>query len=221
MEEPRPVARSNARYSAPSGREKLPFDSTGYVSQQLRLSQKADDKNVEEIFGVGPEDFISVFADLLEAIVENGDLTQRQDMTVFHNAVPPAISIHNYLQRILKFTLCSSVCYLISMVYLDRIVKLNPSFTISSKSIHRLILTSVMTAAKFFDEKFINNAYFAKVGGVTIAEMNNLEKEFLNMIGFSLHVSPSVFAQYRKELFFDAQMDQQLMHMSMEEIEHH
>lgn len=58
-----------------------------------------------------------------------------------------------------------------------------------------------MTAAKFFDEKFSNNAYFAKVGGVSTIEMNSLEMEFLSMIQYQLHIYPSIYEQYRDELF--------------------
>jgi len=34
---------------------------------------------------------------------------------------------------------------------------------------------SVMLAAKFFDDQYFNNAYYAKVGGVPANEMNTLE----------------------------------------------
>jgi hypothetical protein len=89
------------------------------------------------------------------------------------------------------------------MVYIDRIAQNNPTFIISSKSIHRLILTSIMVAAKFFDERFSNNAYFAKVGGISTDEMNLLEREFLTMIQYQLHIHPSVFHKYKNELFDD------------------
>lgn len=34
---------------------------------------------------------------------------------------------------------------------------------ICSRSVHRLLITSVLLAAKFLDDKFFNNAYYAKV----------------------------------------------------------
>jgi hypothetical protein len=37
------------------------------------------------------------------------------------------------------------------------------------------MINSVMLAAKFFDDQYFNNAYYAKVGGVPCNEMNLLE----------------------------------------------
>jgi hypothetical protein len=55
-------------------------------------------------------------------------------------------------------------------------------------------------AAKFFDDAYYNNAYYAKVGGVLVSEMNGLEVDFLFRINFSLHVTPDIFGKYRAEL---------------------
>ena len=57
-----------------------------------------------------------------------------------------------------------------------------------------------MLAAKFFDDYFYNNAFYAKLGGVASAEMNSLELEFLQLLNFSLFVSPEVYVKYHSEL---------------------
>lgn len=41
-----------------------------------------------------------------------------------------------------------------------------------------------------------NNAYFARVGGVDVAEMNGLELELLFALRFRLNVTPDTFARY-------------------------
>lgn len=61
-----------------------------------------------------------------------------------------------------------------------------------------------MLAAKFIDDAFFNNAYYAKVGGVTTAELNRLEMEFLFGIDFRLYVSLSTFGKYCSELMNEA-----------------
>jgi hypothetical protein len=58
----------------------------------------------------------------------------------------------------------------------------------------------MLLAAKFFDDAYYNNAYYAKVGGVLLSEMNGLEVDFLFRINFSLHVASDVFSKYRAEL---------------------
>lgn len=81
-----------------------------------------------------------------------------------------------------------------------------------------------MLAAKFFDDQYFNNAYYAKVwapivikghlhspvhnyaycsiqvGGVPCDEMNALEMEFLFSINFSLHVNTDTYCRYFAEL---------------------
>jgi hypothetical protein len=41
-----------------------------------------------------------------------------------------------------------------------------------------------------------NNAYFARVGGVEVSEMNGLELELLFALRFRLNVTPDTFARY-------------------------
>lgn len=67
-------------------------------------------------------------------------------------------------------------------------------------NVHRVIITSILLAAKFFDDAYYNNAYYAKVGGVLVNELNGLEVDFLFRINFSLHVPPDTFEKYKAEL---------------------
>lgn len=44
--------------------------------------------------------------------------------------------------------------------------------------------------------RFFNNAYYARVGGVSTAELNKLEMKFLFSLDFQLHVSVDTFGKY-------------------------
>ncbi len=114
-----------------------------------------------------------------------------------HDARParhpfPVRSIHKYAS-------CSAECFILALVYIDRLIQGN-NLTLTSLNVHRVIITSVMLGAKFFDDQYFNNAYYAKVGGVPCPEMNSLELEFLFSINFSLQVSGEVYNRYRGEL---------------------
>lgn len=39
-----------------------------------------------------------------------------------------------------------------------------------------------MIAIKFYDDEYYKNEYYAKIGGITVKEMSELEKEFLDLI---------------------------------------
>ncbi|KAF9296589.1 hypothetical protein BGZ88_012335 [Linnemannia elongata] len=61
-------------------------------------------------------------------------------------------------------------------------------FRINSFNIHRLLITSLMIAAKFTSDLFYSNARYAKVGGLSLPELNQLELEFLFTSKFELNV---------------------------------
>ncbi|MES1907597.1 MAG: hypothetical protein MHM6MM_000685 [Cercozoa sp. M6MM] len=121
-------------------------------------------------------------------------------VTKFHALRPPSISIGDYLERIARYSCCSGECFVLSLIFVDRIIQTNQYFLVNSLNVHRLLITAVMLSAKFFDDQYFNNAFYGKVGGVPCREVNALEIEFLFMINFNLDVSPEQYQQYYHEL---------------------
>ena len=114
--------------------------------------------------------------------------------SAFRALEPPPITIHGYMERIVTHAKCSDECFVCALIYIDRIIQTRPTFVISSFNIHRLLITSVMLSAKFMDDIYYNNAYYAKVGGVPTDEINGMELEFLFLVNFTLFVQPNVFS---------------------------
>lgn len=119
-----------------------------------------------------------------------------QKTTRFHSTYVPGICIGEYLKRLQKYFVCSDECFVLALVYIDRISKLNPSLQICALTMHRLLFTAVMTAAKFHDDDFYSNKYYAKVGGMSLKEANLLESIFLRMLGWSVCVSAQEYQLY-------------------------
>eukprot|EP00298_Acanthocystis_sp_HF-20_P002237 c12681_g1_i1.p1 GENE.c12681_g1_i1~~c12681_g1_i1.p1 ORF type:complete len:185 (-),score=32.75 c12681_g1_i1:41-595(-) len=145
---------------------------------------------------------VKVLGCVLEQVVNRNDKipVQPEHMTIFHAYKPPAISAQDYLTRVNKYVNCSNECYVMALIYLDRLIQLNPNFMISSMNVHRLLITSIMLAAKFFDDVYYNNNFYARVGGVPLTELNALEIEFLFLVNFSLHIETDEYEKYRKQL---------------------
>ena len=57
-----------------------------------------------------------------------------------------------------------------------------------------------MVAAKFFDDQFYFNPFFATVGGLKRLEINALEVEFLFLLEFNLFVSREEYERYYNTL---------------------
>uniref|UniRef100_A0A0E0JUY7 Cyclin n=1 Tax=Oryza punctata TaxID=4537 RepID=A0A0E0JUY7_ORYPU len=161
---------------------------------------------------------VAVLAGLLERAAARGDADARGGSTAaaaattaFRGRTRPEISVRRYAERIYRYAGCSPACFVVARVYLDRLSgrpeeeeeegESSPSpaaaaVCVDSYSVHRLLITSVMVAAKFMDDIHYNNAYFARVGGVEVAEMNGLELELLFALRFRLNVTPATFATY-------------------------
>uniref|UniRef100_A0A6S8G1D8 Cyclin N-terminal domain-containing protein n=1 Tax=Aplanochytrium stocchinoi TaxID=215587 RepID=A0A6S8G1D8_9STRA len=86
-------------------------------------------------------------------------------------------------------------CLLLALVYIDRIgVKHPERFLVTSKSIHKLLLTAIYVAAKFTDDSLPHpHRFFAKIGGVTHRKLKALENAFCKLIDFDFHVTDVEF----------------------------
>ena len=120
--------------------------------------------------------------------------------TYFHTNRTPAISVREYLLRLETYMKCSEECYLLALIYIDRIVNREPDIVINSHCIHRLILTGVVIAAKFVDDVYYKNSYYAHVGGISIRELNLLEHQFLSFLDFNLYITYEDFNFYQTTL---------------------
>jgi len=145
---------------------------------------------------------VDVLADVFERLCERNDrlIIKNTPVTRFHALRPPQITIKFYLKRIAKHSSCSEECFVLALIYIDRLINTNSNFLVNSLNVHRIIITSVMVGAKFFDDQYFNNTHFAKVGGISVKEMNLLEIEFLFMINLHLFVETDVYKAYNERL---------------------
>eukprot|EP00538_Stauroneis_constricta_P008935 CAMPEP_0119570592 /NCGR_PEP_ID=MMETSP1352-20130426/43692_1 /TAXON_ID=265584 /ORGANISM="Stauroneis constricta, Strain CCMP1120" /LENGTH=389 /DNA_ID=CAMNT_0007620261 /DNA_START=1096 /DNA_END=2265 /DNA_ORIENTATION=- len=144
---------------------------------------------------------VQILSAVLDRLVYNNSNapTDHGEITKFHALQAPGIGILQYLERIHKYASCSNECFILALIYIDRLIQ-RKNFYLTELNVHRVVLTAILLAAKFFDDAYYNNAYYSKVGGVLVSEMNGLEVDFLFRINFSLHVTPDVFQQYKDEL---------------------
>lgn len=105
----------------------------------------------------------------------------------------------------IKYMNASPSTFIYSLILIDRAQENHPDFILNSKNVHRLLLTANVISAKYQDDFFYKNSYYANVGGVNVALLNTLELEFLAMIGFNCHVEEGTFLAYveRLEMFLE------------------
>ncbi|KAF9935409.1 hypothetical protein FBU30_000007 [Linnemannia zychae] len=71
---------------------------------------------------------------------------------------------------------------------------------INSYNIHRLLITSILVACKFSSDVFYPNVRYARVGGLPLSELNQLELEFLFLSQFELNTTEPELQTYGNKL---------------------
>jgi hypothetical protein len=119
---------------------------------------------------------VSVLAGLLERAAERGDAegaaaaASSAEVVVFRGRALPGIPVRRYVERIYRYAGCSPACFVVAYVYLDRLARGRDAdgeaeggdgsgeeaaavVGIDSYTVHRLLITSVLVAAKFMDDR--------------------------------------------------------------------
>ena len=79
-------------------------------------------------------------------------------------------------------------------------MSIGKNFYLEKKTFRSFLLIGITISIKFLEDKYYKNDYYAKVGGVTLKELNFLEKEFLKLIDFSLYIGFDTFSYYQKKI---------------------
>ncbi|CAM8963052.1 hypothetical protein QQ045_002915 [Rhodiola kirilowii] len=150
--------------------------------------------------GRGSLPLLPLLSSALEKIIHKNEYMfqagkVRDVVTIFHSSKVPPLGIRQYLVRIFKYSRCSPSCLVLAFIYMNWFCQ-RTKICLSSLNVHRLLITSILVAAKFFDNWCLNNAYYAKVGGVGTQELNKMEMKLLFDLDFRLYVSPQVFNRY-------------------------
>lgn len=102
----------------------------------------------------------------------------------------PKISLVDYLRRMQTYMHCTRESFLIAAVLITRLEEVVGKTTlIVPLTAHRLVLTAVVIAIKIHDDTYAHNTHYAAVGGVSLAELNELEKFFLLKLKFRTFVT--------------------------------
>mmetsp|Transcript_23812 Transcript_23812/g.71612 ORF Transcript_23812/g.71612 Transcript_23812/m.71612 type:complete len:150 (+) Transcript_23812:381-830(+) len=135
---------------------------------------------------------VALLANILKRLLDDGPPNK---LTKFHALKPPKISIEAYLERIETYADCSPSCFVVSLIYIDRLCQ-GSLMSLSALNIHRVLITAICVASKFLDDSYYSNGFYSQLGGISLEELNNLEVEFLYGLNFMLYVSTNEYQRY-------------------------
>ena len=179
-------------------------EETEYLSLNSSISnlQKEEEiiSNLNE--DIIPIKTIGIISDLLNNICEgNKDKSELVNIKIkpFMTMNIPTMSIKDYLLRLSKFANINESTIILILIYIDRICKIN-NFHLNFRNIYKLIISSMIIAIKYNEDHFYSKEVYAKLGGVTMKELNYLEFQFLILIKFSLFVEKDLYDNYYDNL---------------------
>ncbi|KLJ13196.1 hypothetical protein EMPG_11849 [Blastomyces silverae] len=149
-----------------------------------------------------PRDLVFLISSMLMELIRFNDQIPLRDgrLTRFHSRSPPRISVHDYLQRLTTHATLSPPILLSMVYYIDRLCALYPAFTVSSLTVHRFLISSATVASKGLSDSFWTNKTYARVGGISVAELALLELEFLWRVEWRIVPQPEVLVDYYQRL---------------------
>ena len=163
--------------------------------RQSRNSKNDDSENIDH----AKKEMLKSIATLLQEIVDEQGEKKENKKSIFTSRNVPGISIEKYLERLIRYTKLETATLISVLIYIDRICEMN-KLQITKYSVHRLLLSAVVMSIKINEDDFYSNAYYSKVGGITLSEINTLEDEFLTLIDFKLWIDIKLFNKYKMYL---------------------
>ncbi|CAD8095181.1 unnamed protein product [Paramecium primaurelia] len=152
------------------------------------------------------DNIIYAIAKVLDEIVQETDIIESPIQTVFHTNKKPQITIYKYIERIKIYTYCSNECFILALIYIDRVQEKNSDVVINSYCVHRFMLACILLSIKYNDDDYYKNDYYSRVGGITLQELNSLEQELLTLLDYQLFVSQNQYYYYKEKLMKYAQL---------------
>jgi hypothetical protein len=117
------------------------------------------------------------------------------EISIFLTKYMPIVSLEDYIYRLVHYIKPEFSSFCLSLVYLDRFAHLSGIIP-TEENIYRLYLICFITAIKYNEESSLSNRAYSNVGGISITDLNTLEKMFLKLIDFNLYVNESTYREY-------------------------
>jgi hypothetical protein len=151
---------------------------------------------VQEGLTLSSIDEVDGFLVGLSHVLEKLCSTSSPFRSPFDAVTAPALPVHVYATRLQRFMCCSDSCFVLALIYIDRLLQTHHDFRVTLLNVHRLLIAAVVVAAKFQDDVYYSNEYYASVGGVKPKEMQRLEDRFLKLLLWRLYVTPKQYNTY-------------------------
>ena len=167
------------------------------VKIEIKKDNHINEKEIIKIMNLLTiEQVISFISqDIVNILIQNRDKTKINIKDIkdplYSNKVP-IIKIEDYLIRLVKYSRMEISTLILTFIYIKRFIN-KENYIIAFNNIFRLIISCSILAIKFNENKTFKNTFYAKIGGLEVEDLNNLEYNLFSRLDFNLRVLDNEF----------------------------
>ena len=136
-------------------------------------------------------------SDILTEISSQNSNVEYNPDDPFSTKSPAKVTLQYFFGRIKRYAQIEESTLSIILIYADRMCTTS-GIILNPHNIHRIILGCLLLAIKYNEDIYFTNEQYAKIGGVSLKEINDLESFSIDFLDYNLFISTDIFDKYYK-----------------------